>query len=142
MIRRDMPQVLAIEEAGFGAPWREDDFINCLRNRNCIGMVYDADLRPDGGNVQGFMVYELHKDRLHLLHLGVGADHRRRGLGRQMVEKLAGKLSEGRRNRITTTVEDGNLEGQLFLSALGFVCDWIFRDHFGEGIDGYSFVRR
>ena len=37
MIRRDMPEVLAIEAASFEFPWLEDDFIRCLRQRNCIG---------------------------------------------------------------------------------------------------------
>lgn len=37
MIRKDMPQALAIENAAFSFPWTEDDFIRALRRRNCIG---------------------------------------------------------------------------------------------------------
>jgi len=39
MIRRDMPEVLDIESGSFEFPWSEEDFIRCLRQRNCIGMV-------------------------------------------------------------------------------------------------------
>lgn len=39
MIRRDMQEVLEIEKSGFEFPWSEEDFIRCLRQRNCIGMV-------------------------------------------------------------------------------------------------------
>ena len=39
MIRRDMPGVLEIEKLSFEYPWTEEDFIRCLRRRNCIGMV-------------------------------------------------------------------------------------------------------
>ena len=39
MIRRDMPEVLSIENESFEFPWSEEDFIRCLRQRNCIGMV-------------------------------------------------------------------------------------------------------
>ena len=39
MIRRDMPDVLGIESNCFEFSWTEDDFIRCLRQRNCIGMV-------------------------------------------------------------------------------------------------------
>ena len=70
MIRRDMAEVLEIEREGFEFPWCEDDFIRCLRQRNCIGMVAEHDER-----VVGFMIYELHKTRLHVLEL-------RRGRGR------------------------------------------------------------
>ena len=39
MIRRDMVDVLDIESAAFEFPWSEEDFIRCLRQRNCIGMI-------------------------------------------------------------------------------------------------------
>ena len=88
MIRRDMAEVLEIENEGFEFPWSEDDFIRCLRQRNCIGMVAEHEDR-----VVGFMIYELHKTRLHLLNFAVGKDFRRRGVGAQMLAKLIAKLS-------------------------------------------------
>ena len=88
MIRRDMPEVLAIEGQSFEFPWAEDDFLRQLRQRNCIGMVADH-----GDEVVGFMIYELHKTRLHVLNFAVAPEHRRRGIGRQMMAKLMGKLS-------------------------------------------------
>src|SRR4051812_2604533 len=39
MIRRDMAEVLEIERSAFEFPWFEEEFIRCLRQRNCIGMV-------------------------------------------------------------------------------------------------------
>ena len=66
MIRRDMAEVLAIEAESFEFPWSEEDFIRCLRQRNCIGMVAELD-----DHVVGFMIYELHKNRLHVLNFAV-----------------------------------------------------------------------
>jgi len=43
MIRRDMPEVLEIEDRSFEFSWSEEDFIRCLRQRNCIGMVAEHD---------------------------------------------------------------------------------------------------
>jgi ribosomal-protein-alanine N-acetyltransferase len=83
MIRRDMPAVLSIENQSFEYSWSEDDFIRCLRQRNCIGMVAERDDR-----IVGFMIYELHKTRLHVLNFAVANDCRRTGVGRTMVEKL------------------------------------------------------
>ena len=76
MIRRDMPEVLDIENGSFEFPWSEEDFIRCLRQRNCIGMVAEHDER-----VVGFMIYELHKNRLHILNFAVHEQLRRRGVG-------------------------------------------------------------
>ena len=66
MIRRDMPEVLAIEAESFEFPWPEEDFIRCLRGRNFIGMVAEYDDR-----IVGFMIYELTKKRIEVLNLAV-----------------------------------------------------------------------
>ena len=87
MIRRDMSEVLAIENRNFEFAWSEEDFIRCLRQRNCIGMVAEHEER-----VVGFMIYELHKNRLHILNFAVSPGCHRGGVGMSMVKKLIGKL--------------------------------------------------
>jgi ribosomal-protein-alanine N-acetyltransferase len=115
MIRRDMPEVLAIESQSFEFPWSEEDFIRCLRQRNCIGMVAEHNER-----VVGFMIYELHKNRLHILNFAVNEQLRRRGIGSQMIRKLVSKLSRERRNRVMLEIRETNLAAQLFFRDLGF----------------------
>lgn len=109
MIRRDMPEVLQIETDSFEFPWTDEDFVRCLRQRNCIGMVAEYEDR-----VVGFMIYELHKTRIHVLNFAVAPGYRRRGVGTQMVAKLVAKLSSQRRNRIVLEVRETNLAAQLF----------------------------
>ncbi len=127
MIRRDMPAVLGIENNSFEFAWTEDDFIRCLRQRNCIGMVAE-----EGDKVVGFMIYELHKNRLHILNFAVGEDHRRSGVGLSMVTKLLGKLSQERRNRIMLEVRETNLEAQLFFKKIGFRAVSVLRDFYED----------
>ena len=127
MIRRDMPSVLAIEEASFEYPWSEEEFIRCLRQRNCIGMVAERD-----DEVVGFMIYELHKNRLHLLNFAVAPDCRRTTVGGSMVEKLVSKLSDDRRNRIMLEVRETNLDAQLFFRSLGFRAISVLRDYYED----------
>jgi ribosomal-protein-alanine N-acetyltransferase len=40
MIRRDMPEVLDVEGDSFKFPWLEEDFIRCLRQRDCSGRAF------------------------------------------------------------------------------------------------------
>ena len=127
MIRRDMPEVLAIENACFEFPWSEDDFIRCLRQRNCIGMVADLD-----DEVVGFMIYELHKTRLHLLNFAVSARHRRQQVGTRMLSKLVAKLSAQRRTRIVLEVRETNLAAQLFFREQGFRAVSLLRDFYED----------
>src|SRR6059036_863848 len=115
MIRRDMPEVLQTEQESFEFAWTEEDFLRCLRQRNCIGMVAEL-----GEKVVGFMIYELHKNKLHILNFAVDPQWRRRGVGAQMVAKLISKLSSHRRTRITLEVRETNLSAQLFFRAQGF----------------------
>ena len=127
MIRRDMMEVLDIENHSFEFPWSEEDFIRCLRQRNCIGMVAEHD-----EHVAGFMIYELHRNRLHILNFAVAPEFRRRGVGHQMVDKLIGKLSGQRRSRILLEVRETNLAAQLFFRDLGFRAISVLRDFYDD----------
>ena len=127
MIRRDMADVLAIEQECFEFPWYEEDFIRCLRQRNCIGMVAEASER-----VVGFMVYELHKHRLHILNFAVSEQFRRRGVGTQMAKKLITKLSHDRRSRIMLEIRETNLPAQLFFRTLSFRAVSVLRQFYED----------
>ncbi len=127
MIRRDMAEVLDIESQSFEFPWSEDDFIRCLRQRNCIGMVAEQDEQ-----LVGFMIYELHKTRLHILNFAVSEDATRRSVGQQMVDKLISKLSSQRRTRITLEVRETNLDAQLFFRDCGFRAVSVLRDYYDD----------
>jgi ribosomal-protein-alanine N-acetyltransferase len=127
MIRRDMPEVLRIEQASHDFPWCEEDFLRCLRQRNCIGMVAEQ-----GEKVVGFMIYELHKSKLHILNFAVHADHRRSGIGMQMAEKLVSKLSSHRRVRIVAEVRETNLDAQLFFRSAGFRATGVSREFYTD----------
>src|SRR6202167_2209397 len=115
MIRRDMPEVLQTEQESFEYSWTEEDFLRCLRQRNCIGMVAEQ-----GEKVVGFMIYELHKAKLQVLNFAVHPSWRRCGVGLQMIAKLVTKLSSHRRTRITLEVRESNLVAQLFFRKMEF----------------------
>ncbi|OJW07423.1 MAG: ribosomal-protein-alanine N-acetyltransferase [Planctomycetales bacterium 71-10] len=136
MIRRDMPEVLGIEHAGFEYPWCEEEFLRVLRQRNCIGMVAEQ-----GERIVGFMIYELHRNRIHVLDFAVHPDFRRQGVGRQMIAKLVGKLSNQRRNRIALLIRETNVPAQHFYKMMGFRAVEVIREHFADtGEDAYGML--
>lgn len=138
MIRRDMPFVLEMERRGFQYPWSDEDFVRCLRQRNCIGMVAE-----DCNNVVAYMIYELEKRRIHLQNICVHPDYRRLGIGRQMMDKLMGKLCDNRRNRLYCVVRETNLPAQLFFRDYGLRALMVMRGHFSEtSEDAYLFQIR
>ena len=127
LIRRDMPEVLQIERTSFATAWSDEDFLCCLRQRNCIGMVAEANHQ-----IVGFMIYELHKAKLHILNFAVSSEFRRMGVGKQMVLRLIDKLSQQRRNEILLDLRESNLDGQLFFRTQGFRAVKVVRCHYDD----------
>jgi ribosomal-protein-alanine N-acetyltransferase len=127
MIRRDMPEVLQTEQESFEYTWTEDDFLRTLRNRNCIGMVAEQ-----GEKVIGFMIYELHKQKLHILNFAVHPSCRRLHAGMQMVSNLVSKLSSHRRTRISLEVRETNLPAQLFFRSQEFKATRVLRGYYED----------
>ncbi len=138
MIRRDMAEVTAIERGSFEFPWFEEDFIRCLRQRNCIGMVAEQ-----GEQVIGYMIYELHKTRLVILNFAVDPHCRRMRAGTQMMAKLLGKLSCQRLVRITLDCRETNVPAQLFFRSVGFRAVSVLRSYYDDSPeDAYLFQYR
>lgn len=136
LIRRDMAEVLDIERQSFEFSWTEEDFLCCLRQRNCIGMVAEHEHR-----IVGFMIYELHKAKLHILNFAVAPDVRRQGVGTQMVEKLIDKLSQQRRKEILLEVRETNLEAQLFFKDQDFRAVTVLRNHYDDTTEDAYLMR-
>lgn len=115
MVRRDMPEVMAIEREAFEFPWSESDFLQWLRSVRCIGLVAEHKKR-----VVGFVVYELHEQKIHLANIAVAKHIHRMGVGSKLCRKLIGTLTNRRRSRIFTTVRESNVAAQMFFAANGF----------------------
>ena len=131
-MRRDMAEIVALEAASYETPWTEQDFLRCLRQRNCIGFVA---VRAD--EVVGYVVYEMHAASLEVLNLAVAPDCRRQGVGAKLVDKVVSKIYSGRRTRVEVAVREGNLAAQLFLRDSGFKATAVERGHFDNGEDAY-----
>jgi ribosomal-protein-alanine N-acetyltransferase len=137
LVRRDMPSVLAIEWDGFEFAWGKTEFVQCLRRRNCLGMVAVHEER-----VVGYMIYEFHKTRIHVLNFAVASELWRRGVGRQMADKVKAKLG-GARTRITLELAESNLRGQLFWRSQGFRAEGVLPEFYEQyQTDAYAMSYR
>lgn len=137
MIRCDMEEVLEIESHSFDDPWDRESLILCLRERNVVSCVVELD-----GCVVGFMIYELHKTRIHIVKFAVHQHHRRKGIGSLMADKLIGKLSPWRRNQIILEVDERNLSAQKFFRSRLFAATKLLRNFYEneQQSDAYRMV--
>lgn len=136
LIRRDMDEVLNIEKSSFEFPWSEEEFLCCLRQRNCIGTVAELDHQ-----IVGFMIYELHQSMLRILNFAVLPEMRRQGVGQQMVQRLIDKLSQQRRREIVLEVRETNLGAQLFFAGSGFRALSVLRNHYDDTFEDAYYMR-
>ena len=139
MLRADLESVLRIEKESFEFPWLRDDFIKCLRHRNAIGMVFQLPVDCGVLDIAGFMIYSLGKTKIELLNFAVEKELRRRFIGKQMMDKLKGKLTSGKRTVIFTRVRESNLEAQLFFRDQGFLAIKVLKNSFDNLEDAYLF---
>lgn len=137
LLRKDLHRVIAIEQWCFPHPWSEADFLHCLRQRNCIGMVAEMH-----GEIVGYVIYELHHKRLDILTLAVDPKYQRCGIATAMIAKLRSKLSAGLRSQILYKVSEWNDGGIEFLRAMGFEATAVIRDYFDTGETAYQFRLR
>ncbi|MCP4571445.1 MAG: GNAT family N-acetyltransferase [bacterium] len=131
LLAGDVPDVLTIERECFEHPWTEDDWRRVLANRDGIALVATVDER-----VIGYMVYLKKPRHLELLNLAVRRTHRRLGVGRTLVAKLAGKLSPGRRSSVLAAVRERNLSGHQFFAATGWMAVRVVDGYFDAQEDG------
>jgi len=81
------------------------------------------------GEVVGFVCVRIDRappilrevERAEITDLGVRRDHRRRGLGRWLVEAALAWVRERNVGRVEVRVVSGNREGEAFWRALGFL---------------------
>ena len=136
LIRPDLDSVLAIEDRSFDFPWTREDFLHHLSQRNCIGIVMEGRC----GDVIAYAVYEQHKQRIELLNLAVHPDHRFKGVGTKLMERLISKLSPMKRRKLVLNVGERNTAAHLFFRSAGFKATGVLRNHYDHcDDDAYSF---
>lgn len=137
MIRRDMPRVMEIEQASFWDAMSQEAFLATMRRPKVIGMV--AEFKDE---VLGYMLYELHADRIELLRMAVDPKVRRDTIGSAMLFKLVMKLRFRDRRVLVVRVPDANLGCHLFLRANGLRAVEVEREFYPDGSDAYVFEYR
>ncbi len=114
---KDLSPVLDIDQHGTGSRWEEADFLHALRQRNCIGMVAEA-----GGEVVGYMLYDLTCDHVRLLKLAVRRDVWGNGYGTDLLEKVNRKVATHRRPNGVCRIPEHNLPAHLLFRSCGWWC--------------------
>ncbi len=131
--RKSLPSVLKIEKENFSHPWKEDEFISYMRQKDNYGLMAIHEK-----TVVGYMVYQSLKTKYIILNISISPSMQRMGVG----EKLVNCLSVGKK-RITMEVRETNLPAQLFCRKLGFKAVNTFKNRYtGVNEDAILFSKK
>jgi len=126
LICRDTCGVLAIANQPGGEYLDEKELAKFLRIRNNIGMVVEGP--GPVGPILGFFLYTLHPECIVIVNMGVRYEDRRRGIGREIINKLKAKIVRHIGRRELVIMIDERQTGALqFLKVQGFI---------GKGVGG------
>ena len=124
----EIPRVASIERQCFpDDPWTELEIRKFRRCLNTCAFVAVA-----GAKVVGFILINNRDRSVNLMSIAVDPAYRRKGVGRQLVDK-ATELLDRRRKSLVTHVRENNLQGQLFFRQVGFRVTRIMREVYRSG---------
>jgi ribosomal-protein-alanine N-acetyltransferase len=109
----DVAAIEMIERASFPDPWSEESFQTLLAYTSFVAV--DSE-----GQIAGYLFSVGVDDAGEILNVAVSAEHRRRGLGRRLVEHALEVLQGGGVIRIFLEVRESNAAARALYGALGF----------------------
>lgn len=98
----------------FSDPWSRTDFAECVTS-GVPFLVAEA-----GGLVAGYVIAHHAADEGEILNLGVALAHRRRGVGRALVEHVLSALAARGVRAVYLEVRESNSGARRLYEALGF----------------------
>ena len=115
MARGHIPQVLEIERASYPTPWSEAAFADQIVSTSSVTVV-----AMEATTVVGFLVAWIVVDQLHVANIAVACDHRRRGIGSEMMKWLLAEAAQRGCTTSTLEVRESNREARSMYSRLGY----------------------
>lgn len=127
----DLPVVMDIENRSFATPWTEAMYRGVFSDSYLNGIKW-----TEHGAIRGYFVYGLLVPTLEIMNVVVSPDHRREGIGRQMMTWV---LDEGKRRGCTEAfleVRVSNAAAIQLYNAFGFRTINTRQKYYRDGEDG------
>lgn len=132
----DFARLLAVERAAHAHPWSEAQL------RRELSTAYSTVLcaETEGGEgeasrVDGFVVYWVIHDEMHVLDVVTAPEARRRGIGRALMIAATEEAARRGATRALLEVRRSNAPAIALYRALGFLHDTVRRGYYQDGED-------
>jgi ribosomal-protein-alanine N-acetyltransferase len=122
-------EILAVEEASFTSPWTREMYLAVLNN---TGVSYFYLARTETGQVIGFCSFWRVLDELHINNLAVLPEHRRSGIGTDLLLRVLADGSAFGAKRATLEVRRSNEAAQKLYEKFGFTVAGVRRLYYSS----------
>lgn len=123
--------VLAIEDASFFNPWTREMHVADLANRDVSHLVL---ARAEGVPV-AFCSFWIVLDELHVNNLAVHPDHRRAGIGSQLLAHVCAEAVRLGATRATLEVRRSNEPAIRLYTRWGFLVSGVRKGYYAEPVE-------
>jgi [ribosomal protein S18]-alanine N-acetyltransferase len=121
--------ILAVEEASFTSPWTREMYLAELSN---TGVSYFYLARTEAGQVIGFCSFWRVLDELHINNLAVLPEHRRAGIGTDLLLRVLADGAAFGAKRATLEVRRSNEAAQKLYEKFGFTVEGVRRLYYSS----------
>ena len=123
----DVRSAVALETEAQPAPWTERVFQDEISAENRVYLVAESE-----DTIIGFGGMMLVGDDAHVTNLLVAPEHRRTGVGRQiMIDLIRATIADGARH-LTLEVRSSDLAARRFYTRFGFAPVGVRSDYYGD----------
>ncbi len=110
-----VPQIAKLETVCFSDPWSEKSVASELANPLSLWLV-----AMDGDTVAGYIGSQAVEGEADVMNIAVHPDYRRRGIARELVNRLVAALGELGNYSLALEVRQSNAPAIALYEALGF----------------------
>ena len=107
-------------ESGLGWKYDAGRILHAIDDRETVTLVASDEGRRSLGALAGFAIMEFGEDRAHLVLLAVRPTHRRRGIGRRLLEWLVQSARPAGVRSLHLELRANNEAARAFYRAMGF----------------------
>lgn len=133
----DLDAISRIEELSFKEPYSKSLLLTLLVLHSDTFFVAELD-----GEVVGYAVGAIIRGEGHVVSIAVHPLHRRRGVGKVLMEALEGALSAKRARCFKLEVREDNDGARGFYEKIGYKLVGRVRRYYGNGCDALVYYKR
>ncbi len=119
LTEEDAPVLARLHEEDFVRPWTDGEFVSLLNQKTVFGYAALEEGRAAAGPL-GFVLARLAADEGEILTVAVARAHRRRGIGRLLMDAVLRQLHAERAAALFLEVDEANAPALALYRRLGF----------------------